>query len=295
MNTSRFTSSYLNQLELLKLESRRKFLGARHGGHISLKKGHGIEFSDYRQYQLGDNPRYIDWKVYGRSDKLYVKRSQEEQDFIVSIFLDASSSMGINSDPEKWEYATDLALSLSYLTLIQQDKLNLELLGLDLKFSANSLKSFWSISAGVNKIKSEDLRSEGIDESIRRASSRTKFPGLAILITDLHYSIQQLQQSIRFLQAKNLEIVVLQVLAPKDLAPLELLQDGELADSESGELFNIQFSTQSSEELKNLVERHTAECKNYLNKQQIAFNVFNSSQDLLNSLRQSKHALKVIR
>ena len=78
-----FDSSYLAQLELLRLESRNKFLGSRQGGHLSLKKGHGIEFSDYWQYEIGDNPRYIDWKAYGRTDKLYVKQFQEEQDLLV--------------------------------------------------------------------------------------------------------------------------------------------------------------------------------------------------------------------
>ena len=68
-------------------------MGMRQGGHASIKRGQGIEFSDYRQYQLGDNPRYIDWGLYGRSDKLYVKRFSEEQDLSVLIILDTSASM----------------------------------------------------------------------------------------------------------------------------------------------------------------------------------------------------------
>jgi uncharacterized protein (DUF58 family) len=292
---TRFSSEYLNQLELLKLESRRKFLGARHGGHISLKKGHGIEFSDYRQYQLGDNPRYIDWKVYGRSDKLYVKRSQEEQDFGVSIFLDSSTSMGIESDPEKWAYACDLALSLSYLTLIQQDKLNLELLSSDARFSANSLKSFWTISNRLKEVQPKEIRSESIAESLKKASLRTKFPGLAVFISDLHFSMQDLQQGIKYLQAKNLEIVVIQILGKQDLSPLNLLQDAELEDSENSESFNLHFSSESQGQLKKLIEKHSSDCREYFTKQQIAFSIFKTDQDLINSLRQSKHALKVIR
>lgn len=94
-----------------------------------MHKGHGLEFSDYRQYELGDNPRYIDWKAYGRTDKLYVKRFQEEQDLLVSVFLDSSPSMGFDTDPEKWEFARKVALSFCYIGLMQQDRVGLSLLG----------------------------------------------------------------------------------------------------------------------------------------------------------------------
>ena len=64
-----FTNEFLRQLELLRLQGRRAFLGTRQGGHLSIKRGHGIEFSDYRNYELGDHPRYIDWGVYARSER----------------------------------------------------------------------------------------------------------------------------------------------------------------------------------------------------------------------------------
>lgn len=293
MNNSRFSSQYLSQLELLKLESRRKFLGAKHGGHISLKKGHGIEFSDYRQYQLGDNPRYIDWKVYGRSDKLYLKRSQEEQDFSVSIMIDGSASMLI--DQEKWNYASDLALSLAYLALIQQDSLSIEILTDDLKLSANSLKSFWNIAKKLGEYRVTDSSENSIGASLRKAASRNKFPGLAILISDLHFSLQEIQEGIRYLQAKNLEIIVLQVLGKGDLNPVGLQQDAELQDAENNQNMNLTFDSENQQLLKKLIEDHSQKCREYFAKNQIAFAVFDDSKDLISSLRESKQALKVIR
>ncbi len=74
-----FTKEYFQQLETAKIRARKKFLGARQGGHISPRKGQGLEFSDYRQYELGDNPRNIDWNVYARSDRFVIKRFQEEE------------------------------------------------------------------------------------------------------------------------------------------------------------------------------------------------------------------------
>ena len=83
-----FTPAFLRQLELLRLRARRSYLGTRQGGHLSLKRGHGIEFSDYRKYELGDDPRHIDWSAYARSERLYIKRFREEQDLSVLLLLD---------------------------------------------------------------------------------------------------------------------------------------------------------------------------------------------------------------
>ena len=68
----------LRKLELLRLRSKRKFLGTRQGGNISIKRGHGIEFADYRKYELGDDPRHIDWGVYGRTCLLYTSPSPRD-------------------------------------------------------------------------------------------------------------------------------------------------------------------------------------------------------------------------
>ena len=90
-----FTPAILRQLEMLKLSSRRAFLGQRQGAHLSLKRGQGVEFYDYRKYELGDNPRHIDWGLYGRSERIYVKRFREEQSLSVLVLLDSSPSMGV--------------------------------------------------------------------------------------------------------------------------------------------------------------------------------------------------------
>ena len=89
-----FTPQFLARLETLRVRTRRRFLGSRPGGHLSLRRGSGLEFADYRPYTLGDDPRYIDWKLYSRTDRLYIKLFQEEEDLYTYLFLDLSASMG---------------------------------------------------------------------------------------------------------------------------------------------------------------------------------------------------------
>ena len=104
-----FTPGFFRRLQQLKIKTRRSYLGSRQGSHISKRRGHGLEFSDYRSYVPGDDFRHIDWGVYGRTDRLYVKEFREEQELQVLFLIDTSQSMGFPEAEGKFEFAKDLA------------------------------------------------------------------------------------------------------------------------------------------------------------------------------------------
>src|SRR5262247_4208566 len=89
-----FTSEFLAQLERLSLLSRRIFRGRVKGERRSLRRGHSVEFCDYRAYGAGDDLRYVDWNIYGRLDRLYVKLFVDEEDLCLNLLVDGSGSMG---------------------------------------------------------------------------------------------------------------------------------------------------------------------------------------------------------
>src|SRR5260370_24187300 len=93
--------------------------------HLSPKRGSSLEFNDYRHYSPGDDFRYIDWGFYGRSDKLYIKLFQEEEDLLTYIFVDASASMGYPAGDHKFESAMVTALALAYVALASGDRVML--------------------------------------------------------------------------------------------------------------------------------------------------------------------------
>src|SRR5690606_27262037 len=105
--------TYLNRLQKLKINVKTKKRGIHKGLRRSGKFGSSLEFSDFRQYQPGDDVRQIDWNVYGRTQKYYIKRYLDEQDISVAIYFDVSSSMRFI--PSKWEMAKTLAASLGYV------------------------------------------------------------------------------------------------------------------------------------------------------------------------------------
>ena len=85
---------FLARLEKLRIRTRQRYAGLGQGMHLSPKRGSSLEFNDFRHYSPGDDFRYIDWGLYGRSDKLYIKLFKEEEDLLTYIFIDASASMG---------------------------------------------------------------------------------------------------------------------------------------------------------------------------------------------------------
>src|SRR5256885_13311642 len=99
---------FLAQLERLSLASRRVFRGRVKGERRSPRKGHSVEFCDYRAYGPGDDLRYVDWNVYGRLDRLHVKLFVDEEDLCLHLLVDGSASMGFGT-PRKLEYAVRVA------------------------------------------------------------------------------------------------------------------------------------------------------------------------------------------
>lgn len=292
-NPLTFDPRYLAQLEQLRIESRKKFFGSRQGSHLSLKKGHGLEFSDYRHYEPGDNPRYIDWKAYGRTDKLYIKQFQEDQDMQISIFLDSSASMGAKTDPEKWDLACRIALSFCYLGLMQQDQVALSFLGEKNPAVFSGSRSFPDFLRRVSE--PPEISNIAFGQALRAAAMRLKFPGVAIVISDFFCDFQELELGFRQLRSRNLEIVALQVLGKKDLNPINENDFSQLIDAETGEIFDLEFDPQRAIELRNLISSHSKKLQQYFRQRQTGFTTFQSGQDIMSTLRRSQQALRVIR
>jgi len=111
------SADFLSQLERLSLLSRRSFRGRVKGERRSPRKGISVEFSDFRPYGVGDDLRYVDWNVYARLDRLYLKLFVDEEDLCLHLLVDASASMGFGN-PAKLDHAARLAAALGFIGLV---------------------------------------------------------------------------------------------------------------------------------------------------------------------------------
>ena len=123
-----FDEAFLRQLERLKLLLRQPVRGGLKGGRRSVKRGRSVEFADYRDYVMGDDLRQLDWNVYARLEKLFVKLYIEEEDVTVSLVVDASASMATGR-PDKLLFAKRAAAALGYIGLASEDRVAVTVLG----------------------------------------------------------------------------------------------------------------------------------------------------------------------
>src|ERR1700722_6199808 len=112
---------FLTKLEQLELVSRKIFMGRMKGERRSKKKGQSVEFADYRNYVIGDAPRFLDWNLYARLDRLFLRLFMEEEDLHFYILLDQSLSMNFGT-PTKLHYAKQIAAALGFIGLVNLDR-----------------------------------------------------------------------------------------------------------------------------------------------------------------------------
>ena len=116
---------FLHKLEQLELVSRKIFVGRMKGERKSKRRGSSVEFADHRNYSIGDDLRHIDWNVYGRLDKLFLKLFLEEEDLHFYTLLDTSLSMDFG-DPTKLHYGKQVAAALAFIGLVNHDRVVLD-------------------------------------------------------------------------------------------------------------------------------------------------------------------------
>src|SRR5947209_17288057 len=116
---------FLHRLEQLELVSRKIFAGRMKGERLSKRKGQSVEFADYRNYVVGDDLRFLDWNLFARLDKLFIRLYQEEEDLHFYVLLDNSLSMSFGS-PTKLHYARQVAAALGFIGLVNLDRVVVE-------------------------------------------------------------------------------------------------------------------------------------------------------------------------
>src|SRR5881227_3854555 len=116
---------FLAQLEQLELVSRKIFMGRMKGERRSKRKGQSVEFADYRNYVVGDDLRFLDWNLYARLDRLFLRLFMEEEDLHVYLLVDNSLSMSFGS-PTKLHYAKQVAAALGFIGLVNLDRVVVE-------------------------------------------------------------------------------------------------------------------------------------------------------------------------
>jgi uncharacterized protein (DUF58 family) len=219
-----FDEKTRRKLEQVMLMSSRVRAGAMKGERRSTRRGTSIEFADYRNYTRGDDLRRLDWNIYARLQRPYIKLLEDEEDLAVHILLDTSASMdwpreSAVYDQNKFVFARRLAAGLAYTSLTTNDRMLLTAVG------GSGAQSFGPARGRARGIAMLDfvgsLKTSGVTDLnivLRDYALRSRRPGLLFVISDM-FSPSGHMDGIIALMSKGYEVVVLHVLSPDEVSP----------------------------------------------------------------------------
>ena len=230
----------LAQLERLELVTRKIFRGRMKGERRSRRKGQSVEFADFRNYVPGDDLRFIDWNLFARLDRLFLKIFLEEEDLHFYCLVDASKSMSFG-EPSKLQFAKQLAAALGFIGLCRADRVKLEALGSSRSQPGPVLRgraSLWRMLEYLDKLEAD--RNMTLVDGIKDFALCNSGKGIVVLLTDL-MDKQGYEAALRFLLAREMDVYVIHILAPEEIDPA-VQGDLKLVDCEDGDIAEITVS-----------------------------------------------------
>lgn len=226
----------LARLGSLDLIARTVVEGVSHGLHRSPHFGFSQEFAEYRAYNEGDDLRYVDWNVYARTDRTYIKRFEGETNTAVTLLLDASASMGFGTPVSKLQQAQFLIASLAYTVRRQHDALGLAVFD-------DAVREFLAPSSRPDSLprvlgvlqQTKAGSGTGITEALQRLQANLTRRGLVILVSDFYMDLDALSSALQPLASGGHDLAVFHVLDQEEITPsmktISALEDLETKES----------------------------------------------------------------
>ena len=269
-------------LDVLDVHSRRVFAGKLQGERRSKARGRSVEFEDYRQYVPGDDLRHIDWNVFARLDKFFIKVFQEEQDLALHVVLDASASMDAGK-PNKLLFAQKVAMALAYLGLVNNNRVCVWVLGRSAVRRTPALRGRNSVQRVARFLLDETFPDGGggggesgtaglsFAAAMRTLATSRTGRGVMVVLSDLLVA-EGFEEGLGMLAggatgtgAPGWDVTLMQVLAPGELDPMSerdggggrvVIGDLRLTDAETGRIAEVTVTS-------DLVKRYLAKLEAY--------------------------------
>jgi hypothetical protein len=311
------TPELLRRLEQFQLLAARRAKSSAKGERRSRARGQSVEFADHRSYVPGDDFRYLDWNLFGRLDKLFLKLYEEERELPVRIFLDASESMTFgevlaHGHPSKFDFARQVAAAIGYVALCGFDRVSVipfpnaegrmkneeaagqSAIGNRQSAIEGALRSVRSKKSSMQFFQNLNALTAGggadFNEALRRGALEARHTGLAIVLSDF-LDPAGYEAGLTALVGRGFQVNCVQILAPEELAPTTF-GDLRLVDSESGGLQEVTFGRYRMKAYQQTVQNYIQRLREFCSPRGISF--FSVSSDtsleklLLQQLREAE-------
>jgi len=275
---------WMAKLERMELISRKIFRGRMKGERRSSRKGQSVEFADFRNYVAGDDLRFIDWNLFARLDRLYLKLFLEEEDLHVSVLIDDTLSMKFGSPTKLWT-AAQIAASLGYIGLCRGDRVSISSFRTTKPAvyrgrvsTARMLVSLIGIYESSDDALStpKSITSQpvigpaiGMSSAVKTFCLRNTGKGIVVIISDL-MDKNGYEAALKMLLAKELDIFLIHLLSPEEFSPT-LTGDLKLVDCEDGDTREVSISSPMLARYKQTLAGFIATAKEFCQRRGIAY------------------------
>ena len=255
MPTPLLTPELLRRLEQFQLLAARRAKSSAKGERRSRSRGQSVEFADYRNYVQGDDFRYLDWNLYGRLERLFLKLYEEERELPVRIFLDASESMTFG-EPRKFDFARQVAAAIGYVALSGFDRVSVipfpapgeapecdPAIRMMEMAARGALRSVRGKKSSIQFFQNLSALSAGgpanLNQALRRGALEARQVGMAVVLSDF-LDPAGYEDGLNALVGRGFQVDLVQILASEELSP-STLGDLRLVDSETGAIQEVTF------------------------------------------------------
>ena len=254
--TLRLDPGFMAKLDRLDVVSRKILSGKMKGERRSKRRGQSVEFADYRNYTVGDDLRFIDWNIYARLDKLFLKLFLEEEDLALYVLVDVSRSCDYG-EPNKAFYAKQVAAALAYVGLVNYNRVVIAALSDTMVADSGPLRGRRSVRRAIEFL--DGLRPEGASDfraACKRFALKHRAKGVCVVVSDF-FDKSGFEPGLRYLAGGRYDLFALQVLSPQEADPASVLKgDLKLVDLEDADEAEVSVNGR-------LIERYKANLNAY--------------------------------
>ncbi len=279
--------NFMNRLDSLDVMSRKILQGKLQGERRSKRRGHSVEFADHRPYVAGDDLRFVDWNVYGRLEKLFLKLFLEEQDLTVHIVADTSASMTLG-EPSKELFIKKLTAALGYVSLVNNNRVTISFVADGIKGQLTNMRGRNYLHKMAEYLLAADC--EGLshfDNACRQLAAGRIGSGVMIVLSDFLFK-EGYDSGLRRLIGGRYDLYAIQVLSAQELSP-GITGDLKLLDIEDADAAEITVSAALLKYYKRNLTAYCNELKDFCTQRGAVYVLANSADSVeslvLNYLR----------
>lgn len=261
--------AFMTKLDQLGLVSKKIFAGKLRGERLTKRKGESVEFADYRQYVAGDDLRFLDWNIYARLEKLFIKLFLQEEDLHVSILVDSSKSMDWG-DPNKGLYARRVAAAVAYIGLVNFDRVSLYTYSQGLQQQLAGVRGRrWMFKvmeflSGIEFEGASDLALTGKQFAIRHPQ-----PGIVIVLSDF-FEKGGYQEGLKYLLGRRYDLYTVQMLSPEEIEPT-LAGDLRLTDVEDDDAAEVTIGRALLNRYRHNLQAYCSSLRDYCSRRGVSY------------------------